>query len=156
MQSLDNARQSILEKQQGNPVDYLFCCAGVAKPGMFMDTTIDTFEQQMQLNYLGTVKAVKTFLPDLISSQHKQKRVVLVSSAMGLVGFLGYAQYSASKFAVRGLAECLRNEFILFNVGVSIFHASNMDSPGFAVEELTKPALTRQIEGTSTLFQYVR
>ena len=151
--SLQSARDSIVQKQQGKPIDFLICCAGVAKPGLFTDTSLDTFEQQMQVNYLGTVKAIKTFLPDLISCPNPSKRVVLVASAMSLCGFVGYSQYAATKYALRGLAECLRNEFLLYDIGVSIFYASSMDSPGYAIEELTKPSLTRQIEGTATLFQ---
>lgn len=137
-------------------IDFLFCCAGVAKPGLFLETPTEIFEQQIQLNYMGIVKSLKVFVPEIIKSTHKQKRVVLVSSAMGLTGFIGYSQYSATKFAVRGLAECLRNEFLLYNIGVSIFHASSMDSPGYTVEEQTKPEITRKIEETSTLFQYVK
>lgn len=142
-------------KENGMNVDFLFCCAGVAKPGFFLDTPTETFDQQIQLNYMGIVKSLKVFVPEIMKSNHKQKRVVLVSSALGLFGFIGYSQYSATKFAVRGLAECLRNEFILYDIGVSIFHASSMDSPGFAVEEQTKPEITRKIEGQSTLFTFV-
>ena len=142
-------------KETEDKVDFLFCCAGVAKPGMFLDTPTKNFDDQMQLNYMGIVKSLKVFVPEIINSSHPNKRVILVSSAMGLSGFVGYSQYSATKYAVRGLAECLRNEFLLYDIGVSIFHASSMDSPGYEVEEKTKPEITRKIEGTSTLFQYV-
>merc|ERR1712137_562381 len=40
-----------------------------------------------------------------------------------------------------------------YDIGVSIFHASSMDSPGYEVEERTKPEITKKIEGTSKLFQ---
>jgi 3-dehydrosphinganine reductase len=37
-------------------------------------------------------------------------RIVIVSSAMALMGFTGYASYCPTKFALRGLADTLRNE----------------------------------------------
>ena len=141
--------------KENKNIDFVFCCAGVAKPGLFLETPTETFNQQMQLNYMGIVKSLKVFTPELIKSSHPKKRAILVSSAMGLVGFIGYSQYSASKFAVRGLAECLRNEFLSYGIGVSIFHASSMDSPGYEVEEQSKPEITKKIEGTATLFQFV-
>ena len=35
------------------------------------------------------------------------------------VGFTGYAAYAPSKYAVRGLAECLRNEVRVLRTGIA-------------------------------------
>jgi len=76
---------------------------------------------------------------------------VFVSSAAGLMTFTGYSAYSPTKYAVRGLAECLRNELRAAHVDVHVFYPSSLDTPGYAVEERTKPAACRAIEGTAAL-----
>jgi hypothetical protein len=45
--------------------------------------------------------------------------VVNISSLFGLVGFPGQSAYNASKFAVRGYTECLREELDVMKIGVS-------------------------------------
>ena len=67
---------------------------------------------------------------------------ILYSSAVAFCGMVGYSAYAPTKFALRGLADCLRNELVGSGVKVSIFYPSNMDTPGFAVENKTKPAET--------------
>lgn len=53
---------------------------------------------------------------------------------MGLLGFAGYSAYAPTKFALRGLADCLRNELKQYGIGVHIFFPGNIDSPGFENE----------------------
>ena len=73
------------------------------------------------------------------------------SSAVAFSGFVGYAQYAPSKFALRGLADCLRNELKAHNIAVTIYFPSSMDTPGFAEENKTKPAECKEIEGSASL-----
>lgn len=78
-------------------------------------------------------------------------KIVLVSSAMGLIGFAGYSSYSPSKYALRGLAEGLRNEFLMYGIKMHIYYPGTMFTPGYENENLTKPLVTREIEGSSGL-----
>jgi NAD(P)-dependent dehydrogenase (short-subunit alcohol dehydrogenase family) len=48
------------------------------------------------------------------------------------VGVYGYAAYSASKFALRGLAEVLQQELISRNIRLSLVYPPDTDTPGFA------------------------
>jgi len=57
---------------------------------------------------------------------------------MALMGFTGYAAYAPSKYAVRGLAECLRNELQGTGVKVSIGFPPDTKTPGFDIENLSK------------------
>ena len=70
----------------------------------------------------------------------------MVSSTLGLMGMIGYSQYSPTKFALRGLAECLRQELIPYGIKTSIYFVSTIKSPGYEKENLTKPAITKIIE----------
>jgi len=131
-------------------IDQLFCCAGLAQPGYFVEQDVDVFSNQMQVNYFGTLHAVKAVVPNMQGNQ-TAGRIVLVSSACGYIGFVGYTQYCATKYALRGFADALRNEMLMYGISVSIFYPGNMDTPGFELEEKTKPSETRKIEGSSKL-----
>jgi NAD(P)-dependent dehydrogenase (short-subunit alcohol dehydrogenase family) len=95
----------------GRPADYLILCAGLSNPGYFLEQSVDTFRRQMDLNYFGSLHAVKALVPSLVEAK-QPATVVFVSSAAAFCGMVGYSQYCASKFAVRGLADCLRNELL--------------------------------------------
>lgn len=47
------------------------------------------------------------------------------------VGVYGYAAYSASKFALRGLAECLQQELIDRNIRLSLVYPPDTMTPGY-------------------------
>eukprot|EP00128_Syssomonas_multiformis_P007999 Colp12_sorted_trinity150504_noHs@19527 len=130
-------------------VHTLICSAGLAYPGFFHEQDISVFRDEMNLNYFGCVHAAKAVVDDMIAN--KSGHIVFVSSAAAFVGMVGYTQYCASKFAVRGLADCLRNELLPHKVRVTIYYPANIKSPGFEQEERTKPAVTKAIEGTGSL-----
>ncbi|TMW55940.1 hypothetical protein Poli38472_008588 [Pythium oligandrum] len=137
-------------KFQGQPTDKVMCCAGLASPGMFLEQEVSVFRKMMDLNYFGVVHTVRAALPAMIKAKN-QGQIVIVASACSLLGFIGYTQYASSKYALRGLAESLRNELILYDIGVSIYYPGNIDSPGFEEENRYKPALTAEIEGSASL-----
>lgn len=66
----------------------------------------------MDVNYFGTVNVTRAVIP--VMKQKRAGRIVFTSSMAGLAGIYGYTSYAASKFALRGLAECLQME-VLFN-----------------------------------------
>jgi hypothetical protein len=94
--------------QLSGPLDVLICNAGSARPGYFHEQGIEVFEQQMRLNYLGVVNTVKAAYDGMV--RRGSGHLCLVASTMALMGFVGYSSYAPSKWAVRGLGDCLRNE----------------------------------------------
>lgn len=70
---------------------------------------------------------------------------------MIISGVFGYSAYAGSKFALRGLAEVLHMELFPYNISVTLSHPPDTDTPGFAVEELTKPKETKLISEASGL-----
>lgn len=62
------------------------------------------------------------------------------------MGMVGYSTYAPAKHALRGLADTLRSELALYAVGVHIFFPPTMYSPGYELENRTKPAITLKIE----------
>eukprot|EP00501_MAST-03F_sp_TOSAG23-6_P000583 GSMAST32.ASY1.ANO1.604.1 assembled CDS len=127
----------------GQDIDVLIACAGASYPGYFLDQDTDVFERSMRLNYLGSVTVIKAVAPQMC--KRGQGHIVLVASAAAVVSFIGYSTYAPTKFALRGLADTLRNELIGFGVKVSIAYPPDTDTPGFENENKSKPAETKAV-----------
>ncbi|KAF0700254.1 Aste57867_9209 [Aphanomyces stellatus] len=133
------------------PIDILIHCAGKALMGYATKHTIDVHRKAMDLNYFGTLNTVNAVLPTM--TERHQGRIVLVTSGAAMTSYIGYAAYSPSKYAVRGLADCLRNELGSSGISIHIAYPGQMDTPGFAEEQLIKPAECKAIEASDTLYK---
>ncbi|KAL1499931.1 hypothetical protein AB1Y20_012613 [Prymnesium parvum] len=121
-------------------VDVLVANAGAAAPGLFLEMPLSTFEAQMELNYMGTVRSVKAVLPQMVA--RRGGNVVIVASGAAVVSFMGYTSYAPTKWALRGFADALRNEVCGFGVGIHIAYPPDTETPGFEHENQTKPVET--------------
>ncbi|GCE24946.1 short-chain dehydrogenase [Dictyobacter alpinus] len=106
--------------QQYGKVALLINNAGVALGGTVEQVTLEQIEWLFQINFWGMVYGVKAFLP--ILKQQPDAHIVNLSSVFGLFAVPGQAAYSASKFAVRGFTETLRQELAGTTVKVSSVH----------------------------------
>jgi short-subunit dehydrogenase len=97
---------------------------------------IEDLEWVMGINFWGVVYGVKAFLPKLIESG--DGHIVNMSSVFGLISIPSQSGYNASKFAVRGFTEALRQELLVAGhpVGVSCVH------PGGVRTEIARHART--------------
>jgi short-subunit dehydrogenase len=93
--------------------------AGIALGGRFDQITLAEYEEVMDVNFRAPVRLTHTLLPALRAEPGSH--LVLVSSVFGLVAPAGQTAYSASKFAVRGFGESLRQE-LAGEVGVTLVH----------------------------------
>jgi NAD(P)-dependent dehydrogenase (short-subunit alcohol dehydrogenase family) len=96
--------------------------AGVALDGAFADVGYDDMDWIMGVNFWGVVHGTKSFLPHLIASG--DGHIVNISSLFGLLSVPNQSLYNASKYAVRGLSESIRQEMLLARhpVGVTVVH----------------------------------
>jgi 3-dehydrosphinganine reductase len=117
--------------------DLLINCAGAAHPGYVQEIPIDVFHQMMDLDYFGTVNMVKALLPGML--ERGSGHIVNISSGGGFLGPFGYSAYSPAKYAVRGFSDVLRLELKPLGVRVSVAFPPDMDTPGMANENKTKP-----------------
>lgn len=94
--------------------------AGVSVDLPFEQQDLDDLEWITGINYWGVVFGCKFFLPHLheVSEAH----IVNISSSAGLTGMKGQSSYAATKFAVRGLSECLYVELMNTTVGITCVH----------------------------------
>lgn len=91
--------------------------AGVALVAPLGTASYDDLEWIMGINFWGVVHGTKAFLPHLIAAG--EGHIVNVSSVFGLFGVASQGAYNASKFAVRGFTDCLRQELDIMQCGVS-------------------------------------
>lgn len=98
-------------------VNLIFNNAGVAHAGTVDGSDYSEYEWIMNINFWGVVYGTKAFLPHLKASG--EGHVVNVSSVFGLFAQPGMSAYNATKFAVRGFTESLRQELDMEDCGVS-------------------------------------
>jgi 3-dehydrosphinganine reductase len=127
------------------PVDVLVTSAGYARPGHFTDLDLAVFRDQMDVDYFGTLHAVRAVVPSMV--ERRRGHLVLVASTVAFVGIYGYSAYAPAKHAVRGLAETLRPELKPHGITVACAYPPDTETPGFETENAHKPEVTTQISG---------
>lgn len=130
--------------------DILINCAGGAVSRTFFEMQPDDIDSQMRLNYLGAAHLTRILLPAMLDSREKH-HLVFVSSMAGQVGIYGFAAYSASKFALRGLAECLQMEVAHLGVSITLAFPPDTQTPGFDNEQVGKPGITKKLSSAGGL-----
>ena len=92
-------------------VDLVVNNAGVSATGDFTDLSYDDLDWIVGINFWGVVHGSKEFLPHLVASGNGA--LVNISSLFGLVSVPGQSAYNATKYAVRGLTEAIREEMLV-------------------------------------------
>ena len=88
-------------------LDVLIHNAGASFPGRVAESTVDEWRITMEVNVVGAVALTLALLPAL---QTARGHVVFINSGSGINASPGLASYTASKFALRGFADSLRND----------------------------------------------
>ncbi|GAA1934803.1 SDR family NAD(P)-dependent oxidoreductase [Nocardioides hwasunensis] len=99
-------------------VDLVVNNAGVTLTGDFTDLTYDDLDWIVGVNFLGVVHGSKEFLPHLVASG--DGALVNISSLFGLMSVPGQSAYNATKYAVRGLTEAIREEMLVAGHPVTV------------------------------------
>merc|ERR1712014_160336 len=94
--------------------------------------------QMLRVNYLGVVNLAKVVLPGMVA-RDAGGHFCAVSNLVASVPFIGYAAYAPSKAACRSFMDVLRNEFSDTEVKFHVACPPDIDTPGFANENTTKP-----------------
>ena len=108
----------------------------------------EQFDATMKINLYGCRNTIAPLIPYM---KIKGGLIVNTSSMVGLIGVYGYTDYAASKFALIGYSEVLRSKLKPHNIQVNVLCPPDTDTPGFATENLTKPAATHAISASANL-----
>lgn len=90
-------------------IDGLVYCPGSINLRPFKGLKIETFESDLQINFIDMVKVVQTVLPQLTASH--QASIVLFSSVAASMGMPFHTSVAAAKGAVEGFAKALAAEY---------------------------------------------
>jgi len=124
-------------------VDVLVNNAGFATFDTIESAQAEDFEAMMNTNYLGTVHCTQAVLPQMLTRQ--RGAIVIVSSIAGLMGYARMGGYCATKFALVGFAEALRDEVMSRSLQVALV------CPGTTNTEFFVKAERGKIPGASRL-----
>ncbi|MGV1786679.1 MULTISPECIES: SDR family NAD(P)-dependent oxidoreductase [Agrobacterium] len=111
-------------------LDVIVNNAGFIVPGPFIKAEADAIEKQMQINLLGPLRVLNTFLPLMVTNGH----VVNVISMAGILPLKDSSVYAAGKFGLRGFTISLALELKERGIKVSGIYPSSVDTPMLQME----------------------
>lgn len=126
--------------------DLLINCAGRAYPGRFEDIGMNQVEETLKINLMGCIHTCRSLTPFM---KKNGGVIVNTSSVAGFMGIFGYTDYCASKYGVIGFSEALRSELKPWGIHVQVLCPPDTETPGYAVENLTKPEETKMISSAA-------
>ncbi|MEM7151398.1 MAG: SDR family NAD(P)-dependent oxidoreductase [Myxococcota bacterium] len=130
-------------------LDIVVCCSGFALTGDCMELGEGDFLSLMDVNYMGHVRVVRAVTPLL--REQGAGHITLVSSILGFFSTYGYGAYSASKYAIVGFAEGLRQDLLEDGISVGVFFPPTTRTPGLDLENETKSELLWQLESDNNI-----
>lgn len=120
------------------PCDTMITSAGIVAPGLFETQPADVFEQQIRINFLGSVRAIRAVYAGM--KTRRKGQILMIGSGAGLIGIYGYTAYCASKYAIAGFAEALRAEARPHGITVSVCFPPDTETPQLRGELPLRPA----------------
>lgn len=124
----DAAQRSV---DAAGPITRVIHCAGILRVGSALSMSATDYRAMMEVNFLGTVHVARATVPVLIDAGKRfgRAQLVLLASAAGLRGIPTLAGYSASKHAVVGFAQALRDELYDEPLDIRVICPSPVDTP---------------------------
>jgi len=116
------------------PIDVLILNAGMSQRATFLETSAETFDRVMNLDFTAQVDLVRRCLPAMVS--RRSGCLVAVSSIAGLAGAPLRPAYSSAKHALAGLFQNLRSELTGTEVRVVTVY------PGYVRTSVARNALS--------------
>ena len=118
-----NSEQSITSavsqaESHSGRLDVLVNNAGYGQFGCVEDVSMAEFREQFETNFFSIVRIIQEVVP--IMRRQGSGDIVNISSVAGRMGLPGSPAYISSKFALEGLAECLRYELGQFGIRTTL------------------------------------
>src|SRR5262245_1631767 len=141
--SVDSTVQTV-HSQLGR-IDLLVNNAGYAQAGAIEENSIADAQAQFETNLFGVMRMTNAVVP--LMRRQGGGRIINISSVLGQLAFPYVGLYAASKFALEGLSEALRDELRTFNIHVSLIE------PGFVKTNFAEQRPTRPIDAYADVRQ---
>lgn len=125
-ESIRTALAEVLEATGGG-LDVLFNNGAYAIPGPLEDLPRDAMRAIFEANLIGWHDLTREAIPAMRAQGHG--RIVMCSSVLGLVGAKWRGAYVATKFALEGMTDVLRQEMADTGIRVSLIEPGPIDTP---------------------------
>jgi NAD(P)-dependent dehydrogenase (short-subunit alcohol dehydrogenase family) len=122
--SLAGAAQTV--RDSGIELHGIVSKAGIALGGPLEHVPIDELRRQFEVNVFGAIALAQIFIPLLAQGDG---RIVFVGSISGRLATPYIGPYSASKFALRALADAMRLELAPAGIAVSLIEPGSVKTP---------------------------
>jgi short-subunit dehydrogenase len=123
--SVNSAINNII-KENGR-IDILINNAGYSLFGSLEESSLEEIKQQFETNIFGVIRTIKAVIPTM--RKQGNGTIINVSSAGGIIGLMPFlTSYHASKFAVEGFTESLRQELVDFNINIILIEPGDVSS----------------------------
>lgn len=107
-------------------IDYVINCAGVLKIGKLAERTIEDIQNEINVNYLGSINVAKASIQYLKESKGA---IQLYTSSSYTRGRALYSTYSSTKSAVVNLAQALAEELTCDNIRINVINPERCATP---------------------------
>ncbi|MDZ7773028.1 MAG: SDR family oxidoreductase [Balneolaceae bacterium] len=114
-------------------IDLLFNNGGISQRSLAVDAEMEVIRRVMEINFFGTVALTKAVLPHML--ERGEGHIAVTSSVMGKFGTRLRSTYAASKHALHGWFDCLRQE--VYGEGLQV----SLVCPGYVKTQVTVNAL---------------
>jgi NAD(P)-dependent dehydrogenase (short-subunit alcohol dehydrogenase family) len=108
-------------------IDVLVNNAGIERMGSVEQLPLTDFRAVMETNYFGVIRCVQAVLPTMRA--RGSGCIINIASVAGHIAMSPMASYTASKYALEALSECLAQEVKPFGVRVAIVEPGIIDTP---------------------------
>ncbi len=116
-------------EQHWGALDVLINNAGVGAMGPFLEASPERLRQVMELNLFAAAEMIRLGVPRLALG--RDPAVVNIGSILSYVPLPMMPEYTASKFALRGLSEALRPELAERGIHLLLVHPATTDTEFF-------------------------
>jgi NAD(P)-dependent dehydrogenase (short-subunit alcohol dehydrogenase family) len=127
----------------GIPLTALVNNAGIALGGPLESVPIGELRRQFEVNTIGAVAVTQAFLPLL--REAPGSRIVFMGSVSGRIAIPYVAPYSASKFALRAIADALRIELLPAGVDVCLIEPGSVATPIWGKARAMRDAMLARV-----------
>jgi len=139
-------------------IDVLVNNAGYGYYEIFEELDINEFKKEMDVNLYGVLRTCQAVLPQM--RKQRSGHIINISSIGGSVGTAGRSAYSASKFALNGLSECLVKEVSPFGIKITILEPGQFRTDFFnkgktQIKESDKPDYKQLVDDLNQQFTAV-
>jgi NAD(P)-dependent dehydrogenase (short-subunit alcohol dehydrogenase family) len=109
-------------------MDVVMNIAGIAIWGLVEDLQHEHWVNAVQVNLMGPIHVIESFLPEMIRAG-KGGHLVNVSSAAGLTGAPWHGPYATAKWGLVGVSEVLRYDLMQHGIGVTVVCPGAVETP---------------------------